>query len=255
MSTVKADSLIAHIHGTSEKMAAAAAQAAAAAIAEAVEVRGIARVILATAVSQIEFYHSLVADKTVDWSRIVLFHMDEFLGIGEHQSASFGKFLNENLLTRVPVRTAHKLQGDSLLPLNECARYESLLRESPVDLCCFGVGENGHIAFNDPDVADFEEEYWVKLAKLDERCRLQQVKDGVFPSLADVPQYAYTLTIPALMATRQVIGIVPGSHKAEAVGKMLQGPVSTACPASILRHHPKAVLHLDTLSAERLLIS
>lgn len=254
MNAFKADLLTTYIHENSKKMAAAAATAAAAVIVDSIEARGLARVILATAVSQVEFYESLVSCKAVDWSRIIVFHMDEFLGISESHSASFGRFLNQYLLTRIPVRAAHKIQGDALQPLRECARYEALLKESPIDLCCLGVGENGHIAFNDPDVADFKEEQWLKLVKMDDRCRQQQVKDKVFSTLNDVPSYAYTLTIPALMAARQIIGIVPGSHKAEAVARMFQNPVSTTCPASVLRQHPKAELHLDSLAAERLLI-
>jgi len=255
MNAFKADSLTAYIHENSKKMAAAAATAAAAIIVDSIEARGLARVILATAVSQVEFYESLVSCKTIDWSRIIVFHMDEFLGIPESHPASFGRFLNQYLLTRIPVRAAHKIRGDALQPLRECARYEALLKESQIDLCCLGVGENGHIAFNDPDVADFEEESWVKLVKMDDRCRLQQVKDKVFNTINDVPSYAYTLTIPALMSARKIVGIVPGSHKAEAVAKMLQNPVSTTCPASALRHHPKAELHLDSHAAERLLIA
>ena len=255
MNAFKADSLTAYIHENSKKMAAAAATAAAAIIVDSIEARGLARVILATAVSQVEFYESLVSCKTIDWSRIIVFHMDEFLGIPESHPASFGRFLNQYLLTRIPVRAAHKIRGDALQPLRECARYEALLKESQIDLCCLGVGENGHIAFNDPDVADFEEKSWVKLVKMDDRCRLQQVKDKVFNTINDVPSYAYTLTIPALMSARKIVGIVPGSHKAEAVAKMLQNPVSTTCPASALRHHPKAELHLDSHAAERLLIA
>jgi glucosamine-6-phosphate deaminase len=255
MNAFRADSLTAYIHENSKKMAAAAATAAAAIIVDSIEARGLARVILATAVSQVEFYESLVSCKAIDWSRIIVFHMDEFLGIPESHSASFGRFLNQYLLTRIPVRAAHKIRGDALQPLRECARYEALLKESQIDLCCLGVGENGHIAFNDPDVADFEEKSWVKLVKMDDRCRLQQVKDKVFNTINDVPSYAYTLTIPALMSARQIVGIVPGSHKAEAVAKMLQNPVSTTCPASALRHHPKAELHLDAHAAERLLIA
>lgn len=255
MNAFRADSLTAYIHENSKKMAAAAATAAAAIIVDSIEARGLARVILATAVSQVEFYESLVSCKAIDWSRIIVFHMDEFLGIPESHSASFGRFLNQYLLTRIPVRAAHKIRGDALQPLRECARYEALLKESQIDLCCLGVGENGHIAFNDPDVADFEEKSWVKLVKMDDRCLLQQVKDKVFNTINDVPSYAYTLTIPALMSARQIVGIVPGSHKAEAVAKMLQNPVSTTCPASALRHHPKAELHLDAHAAERLLIA
>jgi glucosamine-6-phosphate deaminase len=255
MNAFRADSLTAYIHENSKKMAAAAATAAAAIIVDSIEARGLARLILATAVSQVEFYESLVSCKAIDWSRIIVFHMDEFLGIPESHSASFGRFLNQYLLTRIPVRAAHKIRGDALQPLRECARYEALLKESQIDLCCLGVGENGHIAFNDPDVADFEEKSWVKLVKMDDRCRLQQVKDKVFNTINDVPSYAYTLTIPALMSARQIVGIVPGSHKAEAVAKMLQNPVSTTCPASALRHHPKAELHLDAHAAERLLIA
>ncbi|MBO4544548.1 MAG: 6-phosphogluconolactonase, partial [Verrucomicrobia bacterium] len=169
--------------------------------------------------------------------------------------SSFGYFLTKQLLSKVTVGTAYKINGSSLLPLKECARYEALLKEKPIDLCCVGVGENGHIAFNDPDVADFEEKSWVKLVKLDERCREQQVKDEVFPTLKDVPLYAYTLTIPALCHSLNIVGVVPGRHKAEAVAKMLQGEISTSCPASVLRRHPKALLYLDANAAERLLIA
>lgn len=237
-------------------MALAAAQRAAAVVAEAIAARGSARVILATAASQVEFFRALTAaEQRIDWGRITVFHLDEFLGVPESHSSGFGYFLNQHLLSRVPVGSAHKIQGDALLPLKECARYEELLRKEPIDLCCLGVGENGHIAFNDPGVADFEEEAWVKIVKLDDRCRDQQVKDHAFASLSEVPLFAYTLTIPAIRACRQIIGVVPGRHKAEAVAKMIQSPVSVACPASILRLHPRAELYLDAHAAERLLIA
>ena len=255
MSSFRTGSLTVHVHANVAEMASAAAEASAKIIANAIQSRGSARIILATAVSQVEFFHCLVENPQIDWSRVTVFHLDEFLGITENSPSSFGYFLTKQLLSKVTVGAAYKINGSSLLPLEECARYEALLKEKPIDLCCAGVGENGHIAFNDPDVADFEEKSWVKLVKLDERCREQQVKDEVFPTLKDVPLYAYTLTIPALCHSLNIVGVVPGRHKAEAVAKMLQGDISTSCPASVLRRHPKALLYLDANAAERLLIA
>lgn len=236
-------------------MAKSAAEAAGSVMEQVIAARGSARVVLATAVSQVLFYQALVARKGIDWSRVTVFHLDEFLGVSEADPAGFGYFLTKHLLSQVPVGNVYKLHGDASLPIEECERYEALLREAPIDLCCVGIGENGHIAFNDPGVANFQEERWVKLVKLDARCREQQFKDKMFASLDKVPMYAYTLTVPAICASRVVVGVVPGRHKAEAVMKTLQGGISTACPASILRTHPKASLYLDENAAERLLIA
>lgn len=255
MSSFKTDALTVHVLEDEQTMAKSAAETAGRVMEEVIAARGSARIVLATAASQVSFYQALVANKGIDWSRITVFHLDEFLGLSEADPAGFGFFLTKHLLTQVPLGNVYKLRGDALLPIEECERYEALLREAPIDLCCVGIGENGHIAFNDPGVADFQERRWVKLVKLDARCREQQVKDKMFVSLEKVPLYAYTLTIPAICASRVVLGVAPGRHKAEAVMKTLQGSVSTTCPASILRIHPKASLYLDENAAERLLIA
>jgi glucosamine-6-phosphate deaminase len=207
--------------------------------------KGSAAAILATGNSQIQFLKRLVALEGVDWSKITLFHMDEYLGIDANHKASFRRYMRERVQTLVKPKAFHFLQGDSDLPLDECERYESLLKAQPIDLCCLGIGENGHLAFNDPPVARFEEKHWVKLVKLDDPCKLQQVKEGHFPSLEAVPPYAYTLTIPALCAARKMICISPEKRKAEAVRNALQGPISTDCPASILRKQKHCTLLLD----------
>ena len=146
----------------------------------------------------------------------------------------------------------HYVGGDADQPVAECRRYEALLRAQPMDLCCLGIGENGHLAFNDPPVASFDERDWVKIVKLDVGCRQQQVGEGHFPNLDAVPQYAITLTIPALCAAKRVLAIVPEKRKAPAVKASLRGPVSTACPGSFLRTQKHATLFLDQESASLL---
>ena len=208
-----------------------------------------AALILATGNSQIQFLENLIGLGGVDWSRTILFHMDEYLGIGANHQASFRRYMRERVEERVHPRQFHYLEGDALLPLDECQRYASLLRAQPIDLCCLGVGENGHLAFNDPPVADFSDSHSVKLVKLDEACRQQQVGERHFPSLEAVPQYAFTLTIPMLCSARKMVCVAPETRKATAVKAALQGPVTAGCPASVLRRQPHATLFLDTDSA------
>lgn len=214
--------------------------------------QGSAAVILATGNSQLQFLDALVALGGVDWSRVTLFHMDEYLGIDDRHGASFRRYLRERVEMRVKPRAFHYLEGDTLLPLAECARYASLLTAQPIDLCCLGIGENGHIAFNDPPVADFSDPHQVKLVKLDEACRLQQVGEGHFPNLAAVPQYAFTLTIPMLCSARRMLCIVPERRKAQAVRDSLNGPIATSCPGSFLRKQSHCTLFLDAPSASLL---
>lgn len=211
--------------------------------------QGSAAAILATGNSQIQFLKKLVAMPGIDWTRVTLFHMDEYLGMDEHHKASFRRYLHERVETLVKPKAFHYIRGDADLPLEECERYAGLLNAQPIDLCCLGVGENGHLAFNDPPVARFEEKTPIKLVKLDDACKMQQVKEGHFPDLAAVPPYAYTLTIPALCAARKLVCISPEKRKAEPVRAMLKGPVSTACPASILRRQAHCTLLLDEDSA------
>ena len=181
----------------------------------------------------------------MDWTRVELFHMDEYIGLGLTHPASFRRWLKERLADRVHPGAVHFLNGDAPGVEAECRRYAGLLREAPVDICFLGFGENGHIAFNDPHAADFHDPLWVKRVAMDRRCRLQQVGEGHFPSLDAVPAEALTLTCPALMAAEYLICSVPDRRKAEAVRQALEGPISARCPASLVRTHPGAVLYLE----------
>lgn len=214
--------------------------------------QGSAAAIMATGNSQIQFLDKLVALGGVDWSKVTLFHMDEYLGIDANHKASFRRYMRERVQSRVKPGAFHFLEGDVDLPLDEAARYTALLQAQPIDLCCLGVGENGHLAFNDPPVARFDDPHLVKLVKLDDACKWQQVNEGHFPSLDAVPPYAFTLTIPALLAAKKVICIAPEKRKAKPVKALLEGPVSTDCPASVLRQQTHATLFIDTDSASLL---
>lgn len=245
----KVDSLAVEVYASQADLATAAAAAVQTGL-QAVLAEGTdARAILASATSQIQFLASLTAAPGIDWPRVTLFHMDEYLGVGADHPASFRRFIREHVAARLPVAAMHYLLGDADQPLAECRRYAGLLTERPIDLCCLGIGENGHVAFNDPPVADFTDGDTVKLVKLDEACRRQQVGEGCFPDLASVPQYAYTLTVPALLSARRLFCVVPERRKAEAVRATLGGEVTPRCPASILRRHACATLYLDADSA------
>lgn len=207
------------------------------------------RAILATGNSQIEFLKALAAKGGIDWSRVVLFHMDEYLGLPADHPASFRLYMKERVENRVKPKAFHYLEGDALEPVRECERYEALLSEKPIDLCCMGVGENGHIAFNDPPVANFSDMRLVKIVQLDNACKKQQVDEGHFPDMDAVPKYALTLTIPALVSARKVICVAPETRKSKAIAAALDNPISTDCPASWLRNVPTARLFLDEDSA------
>lgn len=230
----------------------AAAADAADAINAAVEARGVAHAMFATGNSQVRFLESLTTRPDVEWSRVVGFHMDEYCGIAPEHPASLRHYLQERLVARVDLRAFHAIRGEAPDPDAECARYARLLRKHPLDLCCLGVGENGHLAFNDPPVADFDDPVDVKVVELDEACRRQQVGEGHFPSLDAVPPEAITVTIPALIRAGTVLAIVPEERKREPVRRALEDPVSTECPASILRTRSNVTLFLDAGSAGEL---
>ncbi|MDA1275017.1 MAG: glucosamine-6-phosphate deaminase [Verrucomicrobia bacterium] len=214
--------------------------------------QGTARVILATGNSQLQFLEVLAGMEGVDWSAVTLFHMDEYLGItGDHPS-SFRFYMRERVEKRLVPGCFHYLQGDALEPIRECKRYGELLLEQPIDLCCLGIGDNGHLAFNDPPVANFEDRDLVKIVRLDDICKTQQANQGHFPNKDAVPPYALTLTIPALCLARRMICLCPGQHKAKAVKDTLEGPVGPGCPASVLRTQSQAELLLDAASARDL---
>ncbi len=243
------ESLSVRVFRTQPDLARDAALTARAALQEAITGQGAAAMIFAAANSQVQTLDALVALDGIQWSKVTMFHMDEYLGLDANHSASFRRFLRERVEQRVRPKTFHFIEGQAMQPLAECERYARLLDAQPIDLCLLGIGENGHLAFNDPPVADFTERHAVKLVKLDEACRQQQVGEGHFPALAAVPQYAFTLTIPALCAARRMLCIVPERRKARAVCDALHGPVSTACPASFLRRQGHCTLFLDADSA------
>lgn len=242
------DQLEAEIYPDMAALGGAAAERAAALLRGVVAERGQANVILATGNSQLTFYAALRAMPGIDWGRIRLFHMDEYVGMRADHPASFRRYLREKIVDAVRPAAFWGVEGDAPDPEQECRRYEALLRAYPADLCCLGIGENGHLAFNDPPFADFADPAWVRVVQLDEASRRQQVGEGHFASLAEVPTHAITLTIPALLAARHMLAIVPEKRKAPAVKAALLGPVSTACPASILRTAAHARLYLDAES-------
>lgn len=208
-----------------------------------------AAVIFASAPSQNEFLAALGREPGIDWERLTAFHLDEYIGIGPDHPASFRRFLVDRLFAHVKVAAFHGLDGQASDPVAECARYAGLLRVTPPSLAILGIGENGHLAFIDPPVCDFGETADVRVVELDEPCRRQQVNDGCFPSLAEVPRTALSLTIPFLLRVPRAVAIVPGPAKRAAIAAAISGPVTTACPASILRRHPDATLFLDEDSA------
>ncbi len=211
-----------------------------------------ANLILATGKSQLKFLDELFLLGGLNWSKITCFHLDEYLGLSAKHKASFRHYLREKVEERFSPRKFHYLEGDTLEPLKECERYAELLQAQTLDLCCLGIGENGHLAFNDPYVANFKDSYWVKLVKLDQLNRQQQLNQGHFDNLQAVPNYAFTLTIPAICTAAKIICLAPELRKAAVVKKMLLGDISTSCPASILRRQANATLFIDQDSASLL---
>lgn len=249
--SLRVDLLNVKIYPTHPEMAKSAAEMAGEYLNQVIAKNGQARVILASAASQIQFLAEFIK-QPLDWNKITFFHMDEYLGISKGHKASFRKFLCDHVISKITPAAFHLIEGDALEPILECERYAKLLKEKPIDLCCLGIGENGHIAFNDPPVANFEDPYIVKIVKLDEACRKQQVGEGAFPDINSVPAYAITLTVPTLCSSKKMICICPESRKANAVYNTLNGEITTKTPATILRKHQDATLFLDSDSAKLL---
>ena len=246
---LQVDRLPVEVYGSRAAMGAAAAAVAQEVVQRAVEERGWANVILATGNSQLSFLHALRDLPDVPWPRVRVFHMDEYIGIDPAHPASFPLFLRQHILGKVKPGVFYPVPSQTDDIGAACAEYESLLREFPADLVALGFGENGHLAFNDPPWARFDDPQWVKVVELDETSRRQQVGEGHFPTLADVPTHAITLTIPALLAANRVLAIVPESRKVAAVRACLYEPVSEDRPGSILRTVDHATLYLDPESA------
>lgn len=211
-------------------------------------------IIFAAAPSQNEVLENLIQFKGIDWTKINAFHMDEYIGLKDDAPQRFGNFLREHIFGLVPFKNVYYINGGADDVDAECERYTKLLEENPVDIVCLGIGENGHIAFNDPPVADFNDKVLIKRVKLDEICRQQQVNDGCFASLDDVPKEALSLTIPALMNGKHLFCSVPAITKANAVKAMIEDEISTKCPCTILRTHDSAILYCDGDSSSKLKI-
>ena len=205
--------------------------------------------IFAAAPSQNEVLASLVADNDIDWSRINAYHMDEYIGLPDKAPQAFGNFLAEHIFSLVPFKSVNYINAYEKDIEKECARYSALLESNRPDIVVMGIGENGHIAFNDPPVANFKDEKKIKPVKLDEVCRNQQVNDGCFKQLSLVPEYALTLTVPTLLDTDHIFCIVPAKTKAWAVKETLCGSIDEHCPATALRTHKNTTLYLDADSS------
>lgn len=208
--------------------------------------------VFAAAPSQNEFLDELKARPGIDWKRVITFHLDEYVGLPDSAPQSFGNFLRSKLFEEVRPGSVHYLNGMVEDPERECERYADLLKDHPFDIACIGVGENGHLAFNDPPFADFHDPKLVKVVELDFTSRQQQVNDRCFQDLESVPRKAMTLTIPTIFSAKFIYCMVPGPTKAGAVKKMLEEPITTSCPATILRRHENAILFLDQDSAKNI---
>jgi glucosamine-6-phosphate deaminase len=251
MSAFRVDELAVRVFATDKQLGEAAAADAADTIRAAVEQRGRANAMLATGNSQFAFLDALTAHDDVPWDHLTGFHMDEYVGMDDTHPASFARYMRERIVDVVHPSAFHYVDGMNDARA-ECRRYTELLRDHPLDLCCLGVGENGHLAFNDPPFADFDDTEDVKEVELDDASRRQQVGEGHFHGLDDVPRSAITVTIPALLRARRVLAIVPEARKAEAVRRALEEPIATSCPASVLRRTPHATLYLDQASASNI---
>jgi glucosamine-6-phosphate deaminase len=217
-----------------------------------IKIIGYANLILGTGTSQYPLIESLLNEE-LDWGKINLFHLDEYIGLSDQHPASFRKFLKDRVVDIINPKNVYYLQGDAGDINSEIRRYESLLKSNPIDVACIGIGENGHIAFNDPAFADFNDPELLKIVELDNVCRKQQVGEGWFINIDQVPKTAVTLTIPAIMSSKVLCCTVPAKRKAEAVYNTLIKEINTSCPASIIRKHDNAILFLDDNSSMKIL--
>jgi len=239
-----------HIAESRSAMAGQAAAAIADEIRACLQKQSGVRMMFAAAPSQAEMLAALSNEKSIDWSRITAFHMDEYLGLTPDSPQRFGNWLRRAIFDHLPFRAVHLIEpGDNAE--QTAADYAAKLNESPIDIVCCGIGVNGHLAFNDPP-ADFNDPLTVKIVNLDAQCRRQQVDDQCFATLAEVPIQALTVTVPALLSCRAIFCSVPGSSKRDAVRRALLEPIDPNCPASALRRHPSCTIYLDHDSASEL---
>ena len=245
MKTFQKDLLTVNVYPTRKQMGDAAAKDIKAKILSLLEVKENLNMIFAAAPSQNEVLAALANDKEIPWNKINAFHMDEYVGLAPTAPQGFGNFLKEHIFGIAPFKSVNYINIAAKDTEKECNRYAKILQDNPTDIVVLGIGENGHIAFNDPPVADFEDKNWVKTVQLDEICRNQQVNDGCFSSLKEVPTTAITLTVPTLFKGKHLFCIVPAKTKACAVRATVHGEIGEHCPATILRLHQDATLYLD----------
>lgn len=236
---------------TSEALARAAAERAVRELSKRINDTGRAVFMAATGASQIEFLAALTQHSEVDWSKTVMFHLDEYIGLPRGHPAGFRRYLRERLIDVVHPGTVHLIDGNARDPSAECARLGRLLDETGIDVAFVGLGENAHLGFNDPP-ADFDTEEWFTVVHLSDTCRAQQVHEGWFESPDDVPDRAITITVQGIMRSKCIVSVVPEARKAEAVTCALDGPVTPTCPASVLQRHPRTYVFLDVESASQL---
>lgn len=249
MKTFQKEELQVKIFDTRAEMGRVAAADFAAVVKELLQTKDTIRIIFAAAPSQDDFLAAAVADKSIDFSRVDAFHMDEYIGLDKDAPQGFGNFLRDRIFAKRELHSVHYLDGQNPDSEAACESYAALLNEKPIDIVCMGIGENGHIAFNDPPVADFNDPKTVKVVKLDEVCRMQQVHDGCFQSIDEVPTHALSLTVPALMAAKYRFCVVPAPTKANAAKAMLNDAIDEHCPCTILRRTPGSILYLDADSS------
>ncbi|HTU50671.1 MAG TPA: glucosamine-6-phosphate deaminase [Acidobacteriaceae bacterium] len=241
------------IHPTRDAAAVAAAESAASSLMQLAKANPEFAMIFATGASQLGTLQALTQTPGLPWGQIRGFHLDEYIGLSPNHPASFRRYLRDNLTRKVKMKEFFEIDGTASDPEQACKDYAALLRAANPQLCLLGIGENGHLAFNDPDVADFNDPLDVKVVQLDTMCRLQQTAEGWFNSLEEVPARAMTITIPALFRVPKLIASVPGPRKAAIIRRTLEDSISTACPATLLRTHPNATLYLDRDSSAQVM--
>lgn len=246
---MKTGKLLVKVFDTRNAMGEDAGKEAAACIRQLLKEKEEINIIFAAAPSQNETLETLIKEPGIEWERVNAYHMDEYVGLAQEHPAGFRNYLNRTIFEKLPFKTINLINGNAEDAYAEAKRYGELLLAHPVDLCLLGVGENGHLAFNDPGVAEFDDPVRAKVVPLDEVCRQQQVNDGCFETIDGVPTHAITVTIPGLTAAKYMLCSVPAATKARAIKDMLSGEVTEKCPASILTEHEAAVLYLDKDSA------
>ncbi len=253
MKTLKKDNLNVLIFNTREEMGNKAGLDIADCIKKLLSKKDEVNMIFAAAPSQNETLAALIKAEGIDWSRVNAFHMDEYIGLSKDAPQGFGNFLKERLFDKLPFKSVNYIYADGETADETCARYTKLIEENPIDIVCLGIGENGHIAFNDPWVADFNDSKVIKRVELDEVCRQQQVNDGCFAKLDDVPKYALTLTVPTLFNADYLFCTVPAATKADAVYKTVNNDINEDLPATIMRKHDNAIMYCDKDSGAKII--